>query len=110
VFAVAKVAQICDAPGSRFGLVPSPQPNVELENGSEIVVEREPASRRKAFPLQRFQVSNEFSQVTVWYQIAISCRNTVILMWVENCSAWPTRSSGDDPASSSSDNWHHAIN
>ena len=33
-----------NAPSRRFCLVPSPQLNVELKHGGEIVVEREPAS------------------------------------------------------------------
>ena len=41
---LAKLEQLGNAPGRRFCLIPSPQLTVELEHGSEIVVEREPAS------------------------------------------------------------------
>jgi hypothetical protein len=41
---LAKPEQLGNAPSQRSCLIPSPQFNIELEYGGEIVVEREPAS------------------------------------------------------------------
>jgi hypothetical protein len=44
VVLLAKPEQLGNASSRRFCLIPSPQLNVELKHGSEIVVEGEPAS------------------------------------------------------------------
>jgi hypothetical protein len=64
-FLLAEAEQLGNAPSRRFCLFPSPQLNIELEHGSEIVVEREPVPRRKTFPLQLYQVGDHFSQLSV---------------------------------------------
>jgi hypothetical protein len=64
-FLVAETVQLGNAPSRRFCLIPSPQLNVELKHGSEIVVEREPASCSKAVPFQFSQIVNCLSKLLV---------------------------------------------
>jgi hypothetical protein len=61
----AKPEQVGNAPSGGFCLIPSPQLNVELKHGGEIVVEGEPVPSRKALPLQPPQAVNCFSQLSV---------------------------------------------
>jgi hypothetical protein len=62
---VAEPGQHGNAPSRRFCFIPSPQLNVEVEHGSKIVVEREPAPIRKALPFQPSQVGNCLSKLPV---------------------------------------------
>jgi hypothetical protein len=64
-FLVPETKQFGNAPSPRFCLFCSPQLNIELEHGSEIVVEHEPVPSRKTFPFQFPQVVNCLSKLPV---------------------------------------------
>jgi hypothetical protein len=64
-FLVPETKQFGNAPSPRFFLFCSPQLNIELEHGSEIVVEREPVPSRKALPFQLYQIGAHFPQLSV---------------------------------------------
>jgi hypothetical protein len=62
---LAKPKKLGNAPSRSFCLILSSQSNIELKHDSEIVVEREPASRCKAIPFQFSQVLNCLSKLPV---------------------------------------------
>ena len=87
---LAKLKQLGNAPSRRFCLIPSPQLDIELEHGSEIVVEREPASCSKALPLQVPQSSIVFRSCLSDIN-GISCRKAPQYRWAKKRSPEFTR-------------------
>jgi hypothetical protein len=81
---LAKPEQLGNASSRRFCLILSSQTTVELKRGSEIVVEREPASCSKAFPLQP---SPREDQCSLCSLLSVLLRRSIRLARARKCAA-----------------------